>query len=352
MAIAQIYSFDAYGNALGFNTTEALTEFLYSGEQFDSKIGQQYLRARYYDPATGRFNRLDPFFGNQFDPQSFHKYLYCHSDPMNSTDPSGQIPVPVVIGIIGILVGLLAFGGSKLAGYNNSDAFWIGAGIGLSVGLGGFGIFGGVSRLVGSRLIYGALGTLGGTGFFTSINLNMVFFDKTQAGRDAQAFLDRFDEIYREAESDNKEVARKTLQMFLGISGTTRPDTNYVYNVGMSAVALNYGWIMGDPSADGLHEICGDWTKMVGDSFKDVMKDIDPQAKEKSKSFGLEFYKVVWTSVAGNNHVTLCIKLTLPDGTVERWQVDDGWEYHTVGSPFVMRQSASQYGVGDGEEIW
>jgi RHS repeat-associated protein len=64
---------------------------LYSGEQFDSKIGQQYLRASYYDPATGRFNRLDPFFGNQNDPQSFHKYLYTHADPVNGIDPSGLI---------------------------------------------------------------------------------------------------------------------------------------------------------------------------------------------------------------------------------------------------------------------
>jgi RHS repeat-associated protein len=88
-AIVQLYSFDAYGNALGFDPDQALTEFLYSGEQFDSKIGQQYLRARYYDPATGRFNRLDPFFGNLSDPQSFHKYLYCHADPVTMVDPTG-----------------------------------------------------------------------------------------------------------------------------------------------------------------------------------------------------------------------------------------------------------------------
>jgi antitoxin component YwqK of YwqJK toxin-antitoxin module len=37
-AIAQLYSFDAYGNALGFDSATALTEFLYSGEQFDSKL--------------------------------------------------------------------------------------------------------------------------------------------------------------------------------------------------------------------------------------------------------------------------------------------------------------------------
>jgi RHS repeat-associated protein len=88
-AIIELYAFDAYGNAIGFDPSVALTEFLYSGEQIDSKIGQQYLRQRYYDPATGRFNRLDPFFGNLTDPQSLLKYLYTHADPVNGVDPTG-----------------------------------------------------------------------------------------------------------------------------------------------------------------------------------------------------------------------------------------------------------------------
>jgi RHS repeat-associated protein len=101
MVIAQVFAYDAYGNAIGFSTGEALTEFLYSGEQFDSKIGQQYLRARYYDPATGIFNRLDPFFGNLSDPQSLHNYLYCHADPISYTDPSGELLFLVpIIGLI------------------------------------------------------------------------------------------------------------------------------------------------------------------------------------------------------------------------------------------------------------
>jgi RHS repeat-associated protein len=72
---------------------------LYSGEQFDSKIGQQYLRQRYYDPTTGRFNRLDPFFGHLNDPQSLHKYLYTHANPVNGIDPSGQFAGVIGIGI-------------------------------------------------------------------------------------------------------------------------------------------------------------------------------------------------------------------------------------------------------------
>jgi RHS repeat-associated protein len=67
-----------------------LTTYLYSGESFDFNIGQQYLRARFYDATTGRFNRLDPFAGNSSDPQSFHKYAYVHGDPISHVDPTGK----------------------------------------------------------------------------------------------------------------------------------------------------------------------------------------------------------------------------------------------------------------------
>jgi len=63
---------------------------LYSGEQFDNELQMQYLRARFYDQNTGRFNALDPFAGNNEDPQSLHKYAYCGGDPVNGVDPSGK----------------------------------------------------------------------------------------------------------------------------------------------------------------------------------------------------------------------------------------------------------------------
>src|SRR5690606_21180852 len=88
-AMPQVFHFEAYGNALGFDPATSATMYLYSGEQFDPRIGQQYLRARYYDSSTGRFNRLDPFFGNLENPQSLHKYLYTHADPVNGWDPTG-----------------------------------------------------------------------------------------------------------------------------------------------------------------------------------------------------------------------------------------------------------------------
>jgi RHS repeat-associated protein len=78
---------------------------LFSGEFYDSTAAQYYLRARWYSPATGRFNRTDPFAGNNRDPQSLHKYLYAHNNPVNGIDPSGQfsimnVSVTMVIAIV------------------------------------------------------------------------------------------------------------------------------------------------------------------------------------------------------------------------------------------------------------
>ncbi len=38
--------------------------FLFTGEQRDCETGLYYLRARYYDPAIGRFLTQDPLTGD------------------------------------------------------------------------------------------------------------------------------------------------------------------------------------------------------------------------------------------------------------------------------------------------
>ncbi len=99
--VIKAYSYDGYGNLLGGNPTAApATNLLYTGEQYDSSLGQYYLRARYYDPANGRFNRLDPYAGNISDPQSLHKYLYCHGNPVNGIDPSGRMLIGGMVGTV------------------------------------------------------------------------------------------------------------------------------------------------------------------------------------------------------------------------------------------------------------
>ena len=61
-----------------------------SGEQFDPDLSLYYLRARYYNAATGRFLSRDPEDGKAIDPKTLHKYLYVGGDPVNWIDPTGR----------------------------------------------------------------------------------------------------------------------------------------------------------------------------------------------------------------------------------------------------------------------
>jgi RHS repeat-associated protein len=83
------YEYDAYGNSFTKQGTTP-NNYLYRGEQYDNDLGLYYLRARYYNPNTGRFLSRDPLDGNAIDPKSLHKYLYAGGDPANFIDPTGK----------------------------------------------------------------------------------------------------------------------------------------------------------------------------------------------------------------------------------------------------------------------
>jgi RHS repeat-associated protein len=87
--VTDTYEYDAFGNSF---TKQGTTPnvYLYRGEQYDSDLGLYYLRARYYNPATGRFLSRDPLDGNALDPKTLHKYLYAGGDPVNAMDPTGR----------------------------------------------------------------------------------------------------------------------------------------------------------------------------------------------------------------------------------------------------------------------
>jgi RHS repeat-associated protein len=88
-AVIDSYEYDAYGNHW---TVDGSTpnDMLYRGEQYDPDLGLYYLRARYYNPATGAFMSRDPLNGNRRRPMSLHKYLYASSDPVDRLDPTGR----------------------------------------------------------------------------------------------------------------------------------------------------------------------------------------------------------------------------------------------------------------------
>jgi RHS repeat-associated protein len=88
-AITDSYEYDAFGNKFTVSGSTP-NNYLYRGEQFDPDLGLYYLRARYYNPATGRFMSRDPLDGQLKDPRSLHKYLYADGDPVNGIDPMGR----------------------------------------------------------------------------------------------------------------------------------------------------------------------------------------------------------------------------------------------------------------------
>jgi len=86
--VMDAFAYDAWGTLIASNGLPQ-TVYLYTGEQFDPHLGFYYLRARYLNTGTGRFWTRDSWEGNQSDPLSLHKYMYCHADPVNLIDPSG-----------------------------------------------------------------------------------------------------------------------------------------------------------------------------------------------------------------------------------------------------------------------
>lgn len=88
-AVTKEYAYDAFGNEKNINPSDT-NPFRYTGEYFDKESGSVYLRARYYDPTTGRFLSEDTYNGKATDPLSLNLYTYCENDPVNFTDPSGK----------------------------------------------------------------------------------------------------------------------------------------------------------------------------------------------------------------------------------------------------------------------
>lgn len=93
------HHYDAYGNSLVPQSDDGLG---YAGEMWDADVDHSYNRARYYNPSNGRWNRVDPYAGNNADPQSLHKYLYAHDNPVNMIDPSGMEGIIIQLSKLGI----------------------------------------------------------------------------------------------------------------------------------------------------------------------------------------------------------------------------------------------------------
>jgi RHS repeat-associated protein len=98
-------SYTPYGEVL-FTVGGGTSPFAYTGEQIDPN-GLVYLRARYYQPADGRFLSRDTWGGNINHPVSLNKWAYANGNPIYYTDPSGHDGIlPPTTGAIAYCLGL------------------------------------------------------------------------------------------------------------------------------------------------------------------------------------------------------------------------------------------------------
>ena len=73
------YEFDPYGNPV--NNTGGGDPYGYTGEWWDSATELLHLRARWYDPAVGRFLSRDPLLGDILQAQTQNPYVYGVNNP-------------------------------------------------------------------------------------------------------------------------------------------------------------------------------------------------------------------------------------------------------------------------------
>ena len=84
------YDYDIFGNPTLTIEDTYSSAIRYAGEFYDAESGLIYLRARYYNPYTGRFISEDSYWGEDNNPLSLNRYTYVHNEPIRFVDPSGH----------------------------------------------------------------------------------------------------------------------------------------------------------------------------------------------------------------------------------------------------------------------
>ena len=90
-AITDTYRYDAYGNQAS-STGATTNPYRYDGQRRDDGTGLYQLRARAYDPTTGRFLSRDTAGVALSGPSQLNRYAYVQDDPIDLRDPSGFGP--------------------------------------------------------------------------------------------------------------------------------------------------------------------------------------------------------------------------------------------------------------------
>ena len=107
-SVVASYTYDPWGKIISSSGTLAdINPLRYRGYYYDSETGFYYLQSRYYDPAIGRFINADSYASTDATGLlSTNMFAYCENDPVNKSDPTGEV-APILIAMAGgALVGI------------------------------------------------------------------------------------------------------------------------------------------------------------------------------------------------------------------------------------------------------
>ncbi|MGF1581953.1 MAG: RHS repeat-associated core domain-containing protein [Gemmataceae bacterium] len=79
--------YDGFGNITSESNASFGDRYKWTGREWDAEAKLQYNRARYYDPALGRWISRDPI---GFEAGDSNLYRYVNNQPVMNTDPSGM----------------------------------------------------------------------------------------------------------------------------------------------------------------------------------------------------------------------------------------------------------------------
>jgi len=73
-----------------YSSSSLFVERRFTSQRWDGTIGLYDYKARYYDPALGRFVQPDTIVPEAGNPQALNRYSYVYNNPVRYTDPSGR----------------------------------------------------------------------------------------------------------------------------------------------------------------------------------------------------------------------------------------------------------------------
>lgn len=154
-----------------------ITKFKYTGQEEDRETGLYYYKARYYDPALGRFLTNDSMiFPKQI--QGLNRSMYVEGNPIGNRDPGGNKPIkPLTWAIAGYLLApdgqkseyatLLYYLADQKREQNRRKEFWLDRQI-----------VNPIMRMNTTQFILGVIGIA--AGFYTSAYLNEAIGKKCE----------------------------------------------------------------------------------------------------------------------------------------------------------------------------